>query len=115
MSSIRSQRHIQKPERFVEIQQLLSIGRFHGRKDTYDRHIIQTENIQLIKQKNEFHGYDGKDGFVVHDEEEYVSSEEENDEELVPSDTESENDEEEELDIDSDSDEEIESEQEESN
>jgi hypothetical protein len=114
MSSRRSQRHTQKPERFVEIQQ--SLCRFHGRKDTYDRHFIQIENIQLIKQKkNEFHGYDGKDGFVVNDEEvEDVSSEEENDEELVPSDTESENEEEEELDLDSDSDEEIESEQEES-
>lgn len=113
MSSRRSQRHIQKPDRLVEIQQSLSIGRFHGRKNTYDK--FQTQNIQLIHAvpKNEFHGYDGKDGFVVHDEEEYVSSEEENDEELVPSDTESEH-EEDEPDLESESDEEIESEQEES-
>ena len=104
MSSRRSQRHTQKPDRLVEIQ--------HGR-NTCDK--VQTENIQLIHAvpKNEFHGYDGTDGFVVHDEEEYVSSEEENDEELVPSDTESEH-EEDEPDLESESDEDIESEQEES-
>jgi hypothetical protein len=106
MSTRHSTRNTKAPERLIEIQSSLSKGKYHGHVDTYDRKLIQQEvSAYLLYPKEEkFHGYSGKDGFVVGDEDLEIEVAEE-DEELVQSDDE-ETDNEEEPDLESDSDEE---------
>lgn len=113
MSTRHSTRNTKAPERLIEVQSSLSKGKYHGHTDTYDRKLIQQEvsNFILYPKEEKFHGYSGKDGFVVGDEELEIEFAEE-DEELVQSDDE-ETDNEEEPDLESDSEEEEEEDEEE--
>ncbi len=106
MSTRHSTRNTKAPERLIEIQSSLSKGKYHGHVDTYDRKLIQQEVSAYLSYPKEekFHGYSGKDGFVVGDEDLEIEVAEE-DEELVQSDDE-ETDNEEEPDLESDSEEE---------
>ena len=108
MSTRHSTRNTKAPERLIEIQSSLSKGKYHGHVDTYDRKLIQQEvSAYLLYPKEEkFHGYSGKDGFVVGDEDLEIEVAEDNNEELVESDDE-ETDNEEEPDLESDSEEEV--------
>ena len=114
MSTRHSTRNTKAPERLIEIQSSLSKGKYHGHTDTYDRKLIQQEvsNFILYPKEEKFHGYSGKDGFVVGDEDLEIEFAEDNDEELVKSDDE-ETDNEEEPDLESDSEEEEEDNEEE--
>ena len=64
----RPKRVIRKPERFSDIQQSLSIGKYNGHQDTYVRAYVQKElliNTNVIK--NSLCGYDHDEGFVVNE------------------------------------------------
>jgi len=89
-----------KPERFSNVQMSLTVGKYHGSKDTYVRKYVQCENI-TDKNKNpdsKLSGYASDNGFVLGDNEGLECDSEEEDEEEMEFDDDSE-EEDEELDL----------------
>ena len=87
----------------MDIQASLSVGKYHGRKDTYVRKLIPHEKPIPQEMSNDgLHGYDGTDGFVVRDFDEHVDAEEEDDEELVQTDDETETEQDDDVELDDD-------------
>jgi len=98
-----------KPERFSDVQMSLTVGKYHGSKDTYVRKYVQCEKItdKNKKPSSKLSGYASDGGFVVGDNEGLErDSEEEKEEEEMEFDDDSEEDAE--VDLDSDSEEELE-------
>ena len=96
-----SSRKTVKPERLMDIQASLSVGKY--KKDTYVRKLISHEKPIPQEMSNDgLHGYDGTDGFVVRDFDEHVDAEEDDDEELVETDDETDVEENEDVELDDD-------------
>jgi hypothetical protein len=94
-----------KPERFSDVQMSLTVGKYHGSKDTYVRKYVQCEKIidKNKKPSSKLSGYASDGGFVVGDDEGLERDPEEKEEEEMEFDDDSEEDAE--VDLDSDSEE----------
>jgi hypothetical protein len=89
-----------KPERFSDVQLSLTVGKYHGSKDTYVRKYVQHEKIinENKKPDGKLAGYASDGGFVLGDNEGLErDSEEDEDEEEMEFDDDSEEEEELEL------------------